>query len=167
MEKCKNIVCKNETRGKNIYCSLSCRNYYVNKFIRDYTKNGESIKNKYRNNYVPKICLNPNCNQEIPFERKRNKYCSNSCAAKISNIGKVLTSITKNKMSLTHSLKYVETSINCKNCENKIPTKLRIKYCSDNCRNKYRRKDMSEYIKYKQDSLFNINLNDFPNEFDF
>ena len=36
--KCKNIECVNMTIGKRVYCSLVCRNYYVNKYLRDYTK---------------------------------------------------------------------------------------------------------------------------------
>ena len=36
--KCKNIECQNETKGKNLYCSLTCRNVYVNKYMRNYDK---------------------------------------------------------------------------------------------------------------------------------
>lgn len=45
--KCKNIECENDVIGKRIYCSLSCRNYYVNKYIRDYTKIKETLKSNY------------------------------------------------------------------------------------------------------------------------
>ena len=51
MGKCKNVECNNETEGKNLYCSLSCRNYYVNKYLRDYTKNGDAISQKAKNTY--------------------------------------------------------------------------------------------------------------------
>jgi hypothetical protein len=60
MKKCKNIECSNETLNNRVYCSLKCRNYYVNKYLRDYTKNGESISNKAKNSYLlsPKKCKN-------------------------------------------------------------------------------------------------------------
>lgn len=36
--KCKNIECENDVTGKRVYCSLTCRNIYVNKYIRNYDK---------------------------------------------------------------------------------------------------------------------------------
>lgn len=46
MGNCKNIECDKQTEGKRVYCSMTCRNYYVNKYMRDYTKNGEGLSKK-------------------------------------------------------------------------------------------------------------------------
>jgi hypothetical protein len=67
--KCKNIECENETKGKNIYCSLSCRNIYVNKYLRNYDKYSDTIKEKNNLKEIeylksPKTCK---CGEIIPF----------------------------------------------------------------------------------------------------
>ncbi len=81
MGKCKNVECCNETDGKKVYCSLQCRNYYVNKYLRDYTKNGEGISNNSKNNYLisPKKCKK--CDGEILYEKRENDYCSRNCSS--------------------------------------------------------------------------------------
>lgn len=70
MGKCLN--CGKEVKNK--FCSTSCQNQYRAKLIREeYEKN-------------PKTCQC--CGKTLDWEHRRNKYCSNSCAAKINNIGK-------------------------------------------------------------------------------
>ena len=49
MGKCKN--CGDETKKNNVYCSYKCRNIYVNKNLRDYSKNGESLSKKQEKKY--------------------------------------------------------------------------------------------------------------------
>ena len=44
--KCKNIECQNETTGKRVYCSLTCRNIFVNKYLRNYDKVSDNFKQK-------------------------------------------------------------------------------------------------------------------------
>jgi hypothetical protein len=49
--KCKNIECINEL-VKKVYCSLTCRNYYVNKNLHQRLyKTKESLKNSYIDKY--------------------------------------------------------------------------------------------------------------------
>ena len=47
--KCKNIECENETIGKRVYCSLTCRNVFVNKYLRNYDKVSDTFKQKKKN----------------------------------------------------------------------------------------------------------------------
>lgn len=80
MLKCQN--CKSDfsktpgSRGK--FCSLSCGSIF----------NGLLLRQKKIENYNlnPKCCKN--CNVVIPYEKKQNSFCGNSCAAKISNATK-------------------------------------------------------------------------------
>ena len=99
MEKCKNTECNNETVGKNVYCSLKCRNVFVNKNLRDYSKNvaGLSGEKKYYEN--PKKCLK--CDSIIKYEQRENKYCGHSCAASETN---KLKKGLKNKMITIDSI---------------------------------------------------------------
>lgn len=67
MNKCLN--CGKEVLNK--YCDVHCQNKH------------RQILNK--NNYLfnPKKCAY--CGVTLPYEKKRNKYCSHSCAAKVNN----------------------------------------------------------------------------------
>jgi hypothetical protein len=189
MGKCKNIECENETKDKRVYCSLTCRNYYVNKYLRDYSKVSVTLTNKSKNYYTlkPKKCKK--CNGNIPYSKRQNDYCSTECS--LSNINKNrkgikyvmsdsgLENLRKSACKNLNGLNYEETiksqieyfkSPNiCPNCLKVIAYTFRskLKYCSKKCLNEFRRKEMSEFSKYKQDTKFNFNLADYPNEFDF
>ena len=53
---CKN--CGEKINNNNKYCSYKCRNIYVNKNLRDYSKCAKTLKDKYMKEYDnnPKIC---------------------------------------------------------------------------------------------------------------
>lgn len=166
MGKCKNTECNNETTGKKVYCSLTCRNVFVNKHLRDYTKNGAGLSKIPRESYEsnPKYCVNPKCNKKLPFNKRRNKYCDSSCSASHTNIGRVMTE-ESNKKRRDKLIKNI--LINCKNCNKEFLKKRRRLFCSNICRTEYDRKDMDEYQLYKSECQFKFSLNDFPDEFDF
>ena len=82
-KKCKNIGCENLIAENRTYCSLKCRNIYVNKYIRDYSNNRKSLSGENKYYETPKYCLE--CNSMLKYEQRRNKYCSHSCAASKTN----------------------------------------------------------------------------------
>lgn len=102
MEKCKNIECSNETIGKRVYCSLTCRNIYVNKYLRDYNKNGAGLSGEKEYYLNPKKCLK--CSSIIKYEQRRNEYCGHSCSASVGNIGRFYSEETKKKISTAASI---------------------------------------------------------------
>ena len=175
---CKNVECDNKTENNRKYCSLTCRNIYVNKYLRDYKKLKETNKKKKKekeNEYLknPKKC--EKCEIIIPFNKKENKFCSKSCSVSFNNSIKEHTTTTKMKISESIN-KYIEENgifgclkgnkiRICKQCNKKH--NLRRKYCSDRCLKEYKRRNMTEYQKYKSDSLFKFNLADYSDEFDF
>ena len=169
MNKCKNIECNKEIENNRIYCSFKCRNYHVNKNLRDYSKNGNGLTEKTKELYEKKLkfCLNPKCNKILSYEKRRNSFCSQSCSTSFTNIGRVVTNETKKRMSISHKNKLVNKTIKCKNCDILIEKKIRKKFCSDNCKKQNNQKDMTEFAKYKQETNFKFSLNDYPNEFDF
>lgn len=166
--KCKNIDCHNETTGKRIYCSLTCRNYYVNKYIRDYTKIKETLKNNYLDNYIPKKCKLEKCNEDIPYDNRSSEYCSKGCSG---------LNVNKNRKGIKHDMsKMIENNTKvyylnpkkCKMCNNILLYNDRnLKYCSNECRVQYRRKDANLLRCYRIDCNFKFSLNDYPDEFDF
>lgn len=162
---CKNLDCNNETKGKNVYCSYQCRNVYVNKHLRDYSKNGEGVSNPFKAKYTPKSCNNPNCENLISYIKRNNQYCCASCATSHSNLNR--NKEVYDKISKTHLAKDSCKYIYCKNCNKKLKAKLRKIYCDSECRRMFTQKDMDQYKAYRQNALFKFKLNDYPEEFEF
>lgn len=172
---CKNIECNNQTENNKIYCSLSCRNYYVNKYMRDYTKCHNTLQQKSKKE-IKKYLKNPKhckeCESIIPFEKRlTNSFCNSSCSASHNNRGrevtwgdKIGTSI-KNHIIEKNKNKPKQNKKTCLNC-----SKLFLKnkfFCSINCKREYERNNMNSLIRYRMDCKFNFNLADYNEEFDF
>lgn len=75
----------------------------------------EFWRNKYKNN--PKACKY--CNQELPFEKRKNKFCNHSCAASYTNSG-----TQRNVTDLKHAKK------KCLFCEKDT---CNPKFCTQEC----------------------------------
>ena len=185
MKKCKNTECENQIEEKRIYCSLRCRNIYVNKNLRDYSKCAEtqSGKKKYYEN--PKHCSN--CDKIIEYEQRRNNFCSNSCSAQVSN--KTRDKITYSKDALEKMKKigiesakqnfkntwlaedrreeYNNNLKHCLVCNVVLSYEHRRKiFCNKNCQKLHIRKNLTPKRLYKLDCRFKFNLADYKNEFD-
>jgi hypothetical protein len=179
--KCKNVECKNETTGKRVYCSLTCRNIFVNKYLRNYDKVSDTFQQKKKEReekYLesPNFCKH--CKSIIDFEKKDNYFCSHSCSAKATNGSRVYNwndKISEGVKSFIDNNGYFGALLKnpntekiekfCPNC-NKIFSK-KNKYCNNDCRREFERKNMDEYQKYRIDSNFRFNLKDYLDEFDF
>jgi predicted nucleic acid-binding Zn ribbon protein len=94
-KKCKNTECNKEVDGK-YYCSLSCRNVYVNKYLRDYSKNGAGISKEKQYLANPKKCIS--CSSVIEYKKRRNNFCSKNCSASNNNTGRKHSEKTKIKI---------------------------------------------------------------------
>jgi len=157
--KCKNNECSNEIIGKRVYCSLACRNIYVNKYLRNYGKvsdfhkiKREKMETEYLKN--PKKCKK--CDNIICFEKKDNEFCNHSCSASFNN--KEHTQESKDNISksiikhieeigpfgfLKNEHRFikkinknkidVEFSFKCEYCNAEFLSKRKKKYCSKNC----------------------------------
>jgi len=89
----------------------------------------EKIK-KY--NIKPKICIN--CGKNIPYEKKRNKFCSSSCSAIFNNHNRVVSDKTKEKISSTLKDKGKNKHKICIQCGKEfVSKKEKQKYCSVEC----------------------------------
>jgi len=174
---CKNPDCYNDTKNENLYCSLICRNIYINKYCIDYAKMRNTFSNK-RKSEEQKYLLDPKkcgqCGKPIPFKNKKNKFCNRSCSNSFNN-----KYTNKNKdykgfafkisESLKEHYKNKETSKKlkiCINCNNEFSVDNKY-FCSTLCRKEHSRKNMSSYIIYKANSQFKFSLNEYQKEFDF
>jgi hypothetical protein len=173
MKKCKNTECKNLIEGKKVYCSLTCRNVFVNKNIRDYSGVSKTLHDKSFNDYekTPKYCMNIECGKKIPYHKKRNNFCDSSCSAKYSNKkrtyywGVEISKGVKNNLRKKNKNIISENEKKCQNCGKSFFG--RNKYCSIICSKNNRRKGWDEFYTYKRDCQFSFNLSDFNEEFDF
>ena len=86
----------------------------------------EKIKQEYYNS--PKCCKS--CGSQIPYEKRRNKFCSHSCAAKTTNIG-----VTRNGNKRQEH--------KCKFCNNLTKNPV---FCSKECYGKFYHKKSLDNI---------------------
>lgn len=169
MKKCKNVECNCDIPDNRTYCSLSCRNVYVNKHMRDYSKTGQSISQNSIKEYEKnkKYCLNPECGKEIPYNKRRNNYCNGSCSTSHTNSQRVCTwgDNIKEGLAKYHKDNGYSPIKLCEFCNSEFSG--RNKYCSIECSKNKKRENVNDYVKYKLDCKFKFNLSDYPNEFDF
>lgn len=188
MGKCKNVECNNETEGNKVYCSLSCRNYYVNKYLRDYTKNGDAISDKTKSVYLlsPKKCKK--CGADISYEKRKNEYCSKECSSACVNINRKgikykmtfdgISTLRNSAYDKLHNTTYndvidkvklyEENPNKCLECGKMLDYNIKHHiFCDNKCRRNYDRKELTEFSKYKLDCKFKFSLNSYPNKFDF
>ncbi len=172
MKKCKNIECNNVFNGKNVYCSLTCRNYYVNKYMRDYNKNSKGMSKKYLDEYEnnPNYCNNLNCKKKLPYIKKNNKFCNHSCSAQQTNKIRVVENRTFTDIGIKNIIDGVKKRFNCnvrlcKYCDKKL-VKRKV-FCDRSCKSKFYNDNKTEYEIYRLKCDFKFNLGDYPDEFDF
>ncbi len=193
-KKCKNIECSNTVSENRTYCSLKCRNVYVNKYLRDYKKNGTGLSKDCKENYLNNIKKCLNCGADIPYENRRNKFCNKSCSSsynnikrkgvkiKLSNKGRValqesayknLHNTDKDRAEKEREEKrevYVKNPRKCLNCGKDISFELYLKgrtHCNKKCKIELGRKNMDKFSVYKKEASFKFNLSSYPEEFDF
>lgn len=190
---CKNIECNNETIGKRVYCSLTCRNIFVNKYLRNYDKCSNTFKEKRKikeKEYLknPKKCKE--CSNVIKFSKfiDKDQFCNHSCSSSFNNKFRkgtkhnlsesgrkaLIESACKNLLNEESRRKAFENQNkkynrnpekqNCIECNKLTRNK---KYCSMYCKSEYMNRNMDEYKRYKLDCNFKFNLSDHPDEFDF
>ena len=193
MSKCKN--CGEETKKNNVYCSLKCRNIYVNKNLRDYTKVKETFKKKNKDAETQYL-INPiyckNCGEIIPFNKvyKNTTFCNRSCSAKYNNtfrkgikhnlseqgrkilIESAYKNFVYNRKELVRYVEqkknYYENPNKCSNCSSILEFKYRNKiFCNLNCKKEYFAKNKDNFELYRFLTKFKFNLNEYKTEFDF
>jgi len=168
--KCFNLNCHNDTK-KGKFCSLKCRNLYINQNFIDYDKVKKSFEFKKLEKIeayekAPKRCQN--CQDPIEFEKRRNRFCSCSCSVTFSNTGKKFTSERKENIAIGVRIKsLLRTKKNLRKCLWCGKDHNNKKFCSNECYNKIKNANLSEYERYKLDCQFKFDLKEFPEEFDF
>ncbi len=184
--KCKNIECDNDTPKHRTYCSLKCRNVYVNKYLRDYNKNSNGLRKKFieRHSILKMEYLNNNppncklCGKLLPYEKRNNKFCSKKCSVKYINSNREIYGfnlsadglkgiINSNKKKLQKAInKYLENPKYCKRCNEILKyDKRNHTYCSKKCA--YPNLNINGLQNYRIKCRFKFNLSDYPDEFKF
>jgi hypothetical protein len=98
-----------------------------------------------RQNYLSNPTLCAECSGILQYEKRHNKFCSNSCSAKFNNKNRSADVYEKSRATLRATLsskpgpvkKYCKVSF-CKICSAVIPFKHK-KSCSDTCKNEIHR----------------------------
>jgi hypothetical protein len=185
---CKNTECTEEVIGNRVYCSLKCRNYYVNKYLRNYSTTVNTFKNKkeakiLEYNKSPNLCNI--CKSVLSYDKRNAKLCSKECFkvnVSLNNPSrnldsnkryevnrKIQKSIEKNRIERLKSNEYTKVCIYCNT--QFTATRKTAKGCSLDCFNTYRKKqslaNKSKRLIYRQMAAFRFGLNSYHDEFDF
>jgi hypothetical protein len=88
----------------------------------------------------PKLCLN--CESKIPYEKRQNKFCSQSCGAIYTNAkkdwSKIITGPTPIKYkNISRKDLIKHTQKKCDNCDNIIKSSSK-NYCSIKCQSDFK-----------------------------
>lgn len=193
---CSCLQCKKEFPVKGLFTHVDRTHLKLSKYSSGNNGRYKEISNKAnvkRQNAeslymsTPKHCVE--CDSILPFVKKDNQFCSNSCSAKQSNRLRTETgwaSSFEHRKKTSEKLTgrtYVEPVIVSQIClcgiefsYTKIGNKNR-KYCSKSCATKYSpshikkretaRNNRTALVNYRSDCSFKFVLNDFPEEFDF
>jgi len=186
MNTCKN--CKKEIEDNRVYCSLKCRNIFVNTNLRDYTKMHDTIKRKLDES-IKAYLDNPNyckiCNKPLSFEDKNKITCSEDCQKAVviysnkvrDNTRKTFSETAKQNISnaVQFRLKklpkyndYLNNPKFCKECGKQLLYgKRKTTFCSIKCKKLNYINNLTEYQKYYRDCQFDFALTDYPEKFDF
>lgn len=175
---CKADNCNNVVGDERVYCSTSCRSKTTNLLYKNYSKSGESLRNKKKSQYKVKFCRT--CSKELPYELRRNIYCDHSCSATGTNIGRRHTNKTKQKISRS-LVNYAKSSGNytkipsqgpkySRNCRICLKVTKNKFYCSNLCaaldRTIKSNATKTEREKYKAACKFTFGIKDHPTKFD-
>jgi hypothetical protein len=179
MEKYCPVCSLEKHKPQNKYCSMSCRNIYINS-IKDYSKQSKKVSESLKLAGINKsgklmefsvTCNTCKCNikvleREKRFPMKHKYFCSRSCA----NARGPRSNEFKEKVKL--KLNKEPYIICCKYCNSEFQTKVKSKTsCSLKCYQTYRKKlnFSNSPIKkmYKQAAIFRFSLNLYPSEFNF
>ena len=176
MQKCNCRRCKNKVANNKVYCSMSCRTRTTNLLYKDYNKTGLSIHNKTAVPYDanPKKCIE--CGKDIPYGKRRNRFCNASCAATHTNLNRVWSDEIKNKIrTKIHSYnellnRNIPKIAICNECNTEfVPKWRRQKYCSRKCGSAFRKlsySDASSAKEYKRMCGFKFYSKQYPHKFD-
>lgn len=166
---CSCIICKEVKSAKGIYthCLMHDPVYYTKHREKALSASKIAVtavkerKDSKISSEIEAYSLNPSicthCNSILPFRKRKNKFCNNSCAASYNN--KSMTNETKEKISNKLSGRsyperkpYSKISF-CVVCSQCIPNK-NIKTCSPECRSIIWSTQATERIKQNRRSNY-------------
>ncbi len=105
---------------------------------RGYFQKNKYKIDKYEYLKDPKKC--EYCEEILPYEKKRGKFCNHSCSSSYNNQGIVRNGDGKNGKRKCD----LKQKNNCINCEGLT---INVKYCSALCRSQYEKKIVVEAIE--------------------
>jgi|688.fasta_scaffold36656_1 hypothetical protein len=126
--------------GRSFYCTLSCS-----------AKHGAQQRNQKLWN-IDEYNANPNkckcCDADLPYEKKYNKFCNQSCAAKFNNPFKKVIQERKN----TAKPKVTKNCVSCGTVMENVRSDK--KYCCHTCSSNHRRKIKFDQIESGDGTLY-------------
>jgi len=136
-------VTRSTKLGRSLYCSLSCGAKHAAQ------KRNQKVWNVEEYNSNPKKCKC--CDAVLPYEKKYNDFCDQSCAAKFNNPFRKVIEIRKNAAK-------PKVSRDCDYCGNgMVNVRSEQKYCCQECSANHKRKIIFDQIEAGETKLPSTN----------
>jgi DNA polymerase sigma len=144
VEKNDGEITRSQKLGRRLFCSLSCS---VKQQQKD--RHARFVEAYYTN---PTLC--EQCNLPLPYEKRRNRFCGNSCAAVINNV--LFPKREKmgleekrakriNKIIIPPTIQVETKKYYCKQCNTELTKNTQTFFCSSDCSEEHSRQ--KQYIK--------------------
>jgi len=168
---CSCIYCKEVKSAKGIFTHVDRTHLNLSKYSSGYNGKYDILAKRHQEDVIDKYIKNPNlcaqCGTKLEYNRRHNKFCSNSCAAIYNN---AIKDYSKFKTGPAKSKQLI--SKQCKHCNSQFETFSKIKtFCCKKCAIDYKniplRAKRTEWQNYRADCQFRFNLKDYPDEFNF
>jgi hypothetical protein len=174
MEKVCCVICKKEYSKKGIFTHYDRSHLGKTNYSSGYNGKYDVLSERAKENrtileeeYLKKPNKCKRCKIDLDFSARNNLYCSHSCSASITNVGKVKTVETKIKISKSLMRQSSHKECNCNFCGKLFETKRRKKYCSNECKRQEYLESLTERNRYRRECQFQFLLQDYPDKFDF
>jgi hypothetical protein len=167
---CSCIYCREVKSSKGIFTHVDRTHLHLTKYSSGFNGKYAELSAKHRSK-IEQYLLTParckECNKPLEFNKKSNKFCSASCAAKFSNARKDYTTF---KPGPAKSKQLVSKC--CPQCGVLFETYKQNKtFCGRKCailhKNAPLRANRTAWQNYRADCQFRFSLKDYPNEFNF
>jgi predicted nucleic acid-binding Zn ribbon protein len=168
---CSCVYCKEIKSVKGIHTHVDRAHLKLTKYSSGYNGKYDILSGRHQDrikDYYQSTSKCTNCNIDLDYNQRHNKFCSTSCSATYTNKRKDYSTF---KTGPTTKIKELVQK-HCAFCNEIFSTiTKKQKFCSNKCSRNFRshtqRKQRTSWKNYRVDCQFKFSLNDFPEEFDF
>lgn len=146
VEKNTGEITRSQRLGRKLFCSLSCS-------VKQQQKDKHA---KYVEAYNSNPSLCEQCKSPLPYDKRRNRFCNQSCAAKVNNSlfpKREKLSLEEKRARRTSKIvvapvvRIATEKHYCKHCNVELTTNTQTFFCSSECSEGHQRKEQFDRVE--------------------